>query len=184
MPPPITTCNKNVYKLLKSSVTTLIPYTVVSAVLRCIAVNRPLAPAVLQFRPVDSPTKPITKLHWLAPVFSSYHCSMSETTASVNVTDPRAITRDVFSATLGSVCCCYTGQPFDTVKVGFKLFFWIANCGPEEKTHEDDDIISRHKPKIDPPPPPPPSKMHLLLHSKCFFHFDFHLIIILLFFLL
>lgn len=29
----------------------------------------------------------------------------------------RAVTRDVFSATLGSVCCCYVGQPFDTVKV-------------------------------------------------------------------
>eukprot|EP00521_Asterionellopsis_glacialis_P015159 CAMPEP_0195296106 /NCGR_PEP_ID=MMETSP0707-20130614/18796_1 /TAXON_ID=33640 /ORGANISM="Asterionellopsis glacialis, Strain CCMP134" /LENGTH=293 /DNA_ID=CAMNT_0040357517 /DNA_START=216 /DNA_END=1094 /DNA_ORIENTATION=+ len=34
-----------------------------------------------------------------------------------DVADPRAITRDLFSATLGSVCCCYTGQPFDTVKV-------------------------------------------------------------------
>jgi len=38
---------------------------------------------------------------------------MSET----SVVDPRAISRDVFSATIGSVCCCYTGQPFDTVKV-------------------------------------------------------------------
>mmetsp|Transcript_24068 Transcript_24068/g.33835 ORF Transcript_24068/g.33835 Transcript_24068/m.33835 type:complete len:291 (+) Transcript_24068:206-1078(+) len=34
-----------------------------------------------------------------------------------DVADPRAVTRDLFSATLGSVCCCYTGQPFDTVKV-------------------------------------------------------------------
>lgn len=34
-----------------------------------------------------------------------------------NVSNPRAVARDVFSATLGSVCCCYTGQPFDTVKV-------------------------------------------------------------------
>lgn len=34
-----------------------------------------------------------------------------------SVSDPRAVSRDVFSATLGSVCCCYTGQPFDTVKV-------------------------------------------------------------------
>jgi hypothetical protein len=31
--------------------------------------------------------------------------------------DARSVTRDVFSASLGSVACCYTGQPFDTVKV-------------------------------------------------------------------
>jgi solute carrier family 25 (mitochondrial ornithine transporter) member 2/15 len=36
---------------------------------------------------------------------------------SESATDPRAIGRDIFSATIGSVCCCYTGQPFDTVKV-------------------------------------------------------------------
>ena len=35
----------------------------------------------------------------------------------MSVSDPRAVTRDIFSATLGSVACCYTGQPFDTVKV-------------------------------------------------------------------
>ena len=35
----------------------------------------------------------------------------------VSVADPRAISRDLFSATLGSICCCYTGQPLDTVKV-------------------------------------------------------------------
>ena len=29
----------------------------------------------------------------------------------------RDITRDIFSASIGSVACCYTGQPFDTVKV-------------------------------------------------------------------
>lgn len=34
-----------------------------------------------------------------------------------DVADPRAVSRDVFSATLGSVCCCYTGQPLDTIKV-------------------------------------------------------------------
>ena len=39
---------------------------------------------------------------------------MAET---ASIADPRAISRDVFSATLGSVCCCYSGQPFDTVKV-------------------------------------------------------------------
>lgn len=39
---------------------------------------------------------------------------MSEKTS---VADPRAVTRDIFSATLGSIACCYTGQPFDTVKV-------------------------------------------------------------------
>lgn len=36
---------------------------------------------------------------------------------SPSVADPREVTRDVFSATLGSIACCYTGQPFDTVKV-------------------------------------------------------------------
>lgn len=35
----------------------------------------------------------------------------------VSVADPRAVSRDLFSATLGSICCCYTGQPLDTVKV-------------------------------------------------------------------
>lgn len=38
-------------------------------------------------------------------------------TAPPSVSDPRAVTRDVFSATIGSVCCCYVGQPFDTTKV-------------------------------------------------------------------
>mmetsp|Transcript_9987 Transcript_9987/g.14694 ORF Transcript_9987/g.14694 Transcript_9987/m.14694 type:complete len:294 (-) Transcript_9987:278-1159(-) len=38
-------------------------------------------------------------------------------TETASVADPRAVTRDIFSATLGSVACCYTGQPFDTVKV-------------------------------------------------------------------
>lgn len=33
------------------------------------------------------------------------------------VTDTRAISRDLFSATIGSVFCAYVGQPFDTVKV-------------------------------------------------------------------
>jgi len=40
---------------------------------------------------------------------------MSE--SSEDVLSPRAVTRDIFSATIGSVFCCYTGQPFDTVKV-------------------------------------------------------------------
>lgn len=31
--------------------------------------------------------------------------------------EPRAVTRDIFSATIGSICCCYVGQPFDTCKV-------------------------------------------------------------------
>ncbi|CAB9528013.1 Mitochondrial carnitine/acylcarnitine carrier [Seminavis robusta] len=34
-----------------------------------------------------------------------------------SASDPRAVTRDIFSALTGSVCCCYTGHPFDTVKV-------------------------------------------------------------------
>uniref|UniRef100_A0A7S2IAM9 Mitochondrial carrier protein n=2 Tax=Helicotheca tamesis TaxID=374047 RepID=A0A7S2IAM9_9STRA len=33
------------------------------------------------------------------------------------VLHPRDVSRDIFSATVGSVFCCYTGQPFDTVKV-------------------------------------------------------------------
>jgi hypothetical protein len=39
--------------------------------------------------------------------------------AQPSVSDPRAVTRDIFSATIGSVCCCYVGQPFDTTKVRF-----------------------------------------------------------------
>ena len=42
---------------------------------------------------------------------------MSAENQAVSVADPRAISRDIFSATLGSVCCCYTGQPLDTIKV-------------------------------------------------------------------
>jgi hypothetical protein len=37
--------------------------------------------------------------------------------ASSGALDARSVTRDIFSASLGSVACCYTGQPFDTVKV-------------------------------------------------------------------
>ena len=40
--------------------------------------------------------------------------SASETTSALNSRD---VTRDIFSASIGSVACCYTGQPFDTVKV-------------------------------------------------------------------
>ena len=29
----------------------------------------------------------------------------------------RDISRDIFSASIGSVCCCYVGQPLDTIKV-------------------------------------------------------------------
>jgi hypothetical protein len=28
----------------------------------------------------------------------------------VSVVEPRAVSRDIFSATLGSIACCYTGQ--------------------------------------------------------------------------
>jgi len=43
-----------------------------------------------------------------------------------SVSDPRAVTRDIFSATLGSICCCYTGQPFDTVKVRYVVYVWSS----------------------------------------------------------
>mmetsp|Transcript_5862 Transcript_5862/g.15894 ORF Transcript_5862/g.15894 Transcript_5862/m.15894 type:complete len:299 (-) Transcript_5862:338-1234(-) len=36
---------------------------------------------------------------------------------SSSIADPRAISRDLFSAAIGSVCCCYVGQPMDTIKV-------------------------------------------------------------------
>lgn len=42
---------------------------------------------------------------------------MSAESGVVSVADPRAVSRDIFSATLGSICCCYTGQPLDTIKV-------------------------------------------------------------------
>jgi solute carrier family 25 (mitochondrial carnitine/acylcarnitine transporter), member 20/29 len=34
-----------------------------------------------------------------------------------DVLSSREVSRDLFSASVGSVFCCYTGQPFDTVKV-------------------------------------------------------------------
>jgi solute carrier family 25 ornithine transporter 2/15 len=39
---------------------------------------------------------------------------MSETKKVLNTRD---VSRDIFSATIGSICCCYTGQPLDTLKV-------------------------------------------------------------------
>jgi len=39
---------------------------------------------------------------------------MSESSSIFNARD---VSRDLFSATTGSVCCCYTGQPLDTIKV-------------------------------------------------------------------
>ena len=36
---------------------------------------------------------------------------------AVGALNRRDVTRDIFSASIGSVACCYTGQPFDTVKV-------------------------------------------------------------------
>mmetsp|Transcript_13595 Transcript_13595/g.28513 ORF Transcript_13595/g.28513 Transcript_13595/m.28513 type:complete len:299 (-) Transcript_13595:2651-3547(-) len=36
---------------------------------------------------------------------------------NTSVLETRAVTRDLFSAAIGSVCCCYVGQPLDTVKV-------------------------------------------------------------------
>lgn len=38
----------------------------------------------------------------------------SNMSKSSSTLESRAVTRDVFSATIGSVCCCYVGQPFDT----------------------------------------------------------------------
>lgn len=42
---------------------------------------------------------------------------MSTTEQEVGALNRRDVTRDIFSASIGSVACCYTGQPFDTVKV-------------------------------------------------------------------
>mmetsp|Transcript_33534 Transcript_33534/g.81067 ORF Transcript_33534/g.81067 Transcript_33534/m.81067 type:complete len:210 (-) Transcript_33534:781-1410(-) len=37
--------------------------------------------------------------------------------AETSALNRRDVTRDIFSASIGSVACCYTGQPFDTIKV-------------------------------------------------------------------
>lgn len=34
-----------------------------------------------------------------------------------SVYEPRAVSRDILSGSVGSICCCAVGQPFDTVKV-------------------------------------------------------------------
>lgn len=47
---------------------------------------------------------------------------------SSEILDARAVSRDLFSATIGSICCCYVGQPFDTVKVRMQT-------RPDEFTH-------------------------------------------------
>lgn len=38
----------------------------------------------------------------------------SSISSAANIRD---VSRDLFSATIGSACCCYTGQPMDTIKV-------------------------------------------------------------------
>ena len=42
---------------------------------------------------------------------------MTESIVTTSALNRRYVTRDIFSASIGSVACCYTGQPFDTVKV-------------------------------------------------------------------
>lgn len=37
--------------------------------------------------------------------------------SATTVLNPRDVSRDIFSASIGSMCCCYTGQPLDTIKV-------------------------------------------------------------------
>jgi len=43
--------------------------------------------------------------------------SANNTGDAITASNPRAISRDVFSATLGSLLNCYIGQPLDTIKV-------------------------------------------------------------------
>ena len=38
----------------------------------------------------------------------------SNISSAANIRD---VSRDLFSATIGSICCCYVGQPLDTIKV-------------------------------------------------------------------
>jgi len=38
-------------------------------------------------------------------------------TESGSVFNPREVSKDIFSAITGSIFCCYTGQPLDTIKV-------------------------------------------------------------------
>lgn len=41
----------------------------------------------------------------------------NQTSVMSNALNPRDVSRDIFSATIGSIACCYVGQPLDTVKV-------------------------------------------------------------------
>lgn len=51
--------------------------------------------------------------------------------------EPRAVTRDVFSASIGSVCCCYVGQPFDTGMSGSAfLSSWFFEIAIGEVSHD------------------------------------------------
>lgn len=43
--------------------------------------------------------------------------AITSTSTGSSALNRRDVTRDIFSASIGSVACCYTGQPFDTVKV-------------------------------------------------------------------
>eukprot|EP00804_Cyclotella_cryptica_P024220 CCRYP_013254-RB/>CCRYP_013254-RB protein AED:0.09 eAED:0.09 QI:280/1/1/1/1/1/6/611/303 len=43
--------------------------------------------------------------------------AITSTSTAPSALNRRDVTRDIFSASIGSVACCYTGQPFDTVKV-------------------------------------------------------------------
>ncbi|KAL3789675.1 hypothetical protein HJC23_003876 [Cyclotella cryptica] len=51
------------------------------------------------------------------PELNMSEAAITSTSTAPSALNRRDVTRDIFSASIGSVACCYTGQPFDTVKV-------------------------------------------------------------------
>ena len=68
-------------------------------------------------------------------------------TTESNIINARAISRDIFSATIGSICCCYTGQPLDTLKVRMQTSpeLYTGVLQATKKTIADEGMIALWK---------------------------------------
>lgn len=67
--------------------------------------------------------------------------------AESSIINARDISRDIFSATIGSICCCYTGQPMDTLKVRMQTSpeLYTGVLQATKKTVADEGMIALWK---------------------------------------
>lgn len=69
---------------------------------------------------------------------------MAESTSIINTRD---VSRDIFSAAIGSITCCYTGQPLDTLKVRMQTnpTIYTGIMQSAKKTMADEGIAALWK---------------------------------------